>query len=268
MGLLVTNAGEKTLLEWALKSAGGALKLKLFKNNATISPTTVAGDLTEADFNGYSARTLARASWNAPSTNGDGKAEIRYSADQTYDFASAQSIYGYYLTDSSDVLIAVEKFTAVRNQVIGDQYVIQPGLTITTSGTGAVVTNVGELTLLDWAIRSTGENVVLRLFKTSVVPSATSVRTDFTESDFTSYTTRTLTRANWNAAATQGDGSAQIAYNADQDYTPGSDQTLWGYMYCKADGTLLWAEKYATVRNLVTSDPFTIQPRFSLVSEA
>jgi hypothetical protein len=268
MSLVVTNQGERVLLEWALKSAGGALKLKLFQNNVTLSPTTVAADLTEATFSGYTARTLARASWNAPSTNGDGKAEIRYSADQTYDFASNQSIWGYYLTDSSDVLLAAEKFAAVRNQISGDQYVVQLGLTLTTSGSGAVVTNVGELTLLDWMLRSTGENTVLRLFKSNTTPSATSVRTDFTESDFTNYTTRTLTRANWNAAATQGDGSAQLAYNADQEYTPGSDQALHGYMFCKADGTLLWAEKYATVRNLVTSDAFTIQPRFSLVSEA
>ena len=267
MSLLVTNQGEKTLLEWALKSAGGALKLKLFTNNAMPSPTTVAGDLTEATFSGYTARTLARASWSAPFTNGDGKAEIRYGTDQVYDFASNQSIYGYFLTDSSDVLLAVEKFAAVRNQIAGDQYVIQLGLTLTTSGSGAVVANAGELALLDWAIRGTGEATVLRLFKTAVTPTNTSVRTDFTESDFTTYTTRTLARANWNAAATQGDGSALLAYNADQSYTPGSDQSLWGYMFCKTDGTLLWAEKYATVRNLVTSDPFTIQPRFSLVSE-
>lgn len=267
MGLIVTNVGERTLLEWALKSSGGALKLKLFKNDATVSATTVAGDLTEADFIGYTARTLARASWNAPSTNADGKAEIRYGSDQTYDFGSSQSIYGYYLTDSSDVLLAVEKFSAVRNQVTGDQYVVQVGLTLSTSGSGAVVTNVGEQTLLDWAIRSTGENTVLRLFKSNTTPTATTVRTDFTESDFTDYTTRTLTRANWNAAATQGDGSAQVAYNADQNYTPGSDQSLWGYMFCKTDGTLLWAEKYSTVRNLVTGDQFTIQPRFSFISE-
>lgn len=267
MGLLVTNQGERTLLEWALKSAGGALKLKLFKNDAIVGPNTVAADLTEADFNGYTARTLARASWNAPATNGDGKAEIRYGIDQVYDFASAQSIFGYYLTDSSDVVLAVEKFGAVRNQIIGDQYVIQLGLTLTTSGSGAVVTNVGELTLLDWAIRGTGEATVLRLFKSNTAITATSVRTDFTESDFTNYTTRSIARANWNAAATQGDGSAQVAYNADQTYTPGSNQALWGYLFCKTDGTLLWGERYATVRNLVTNDPFTIQPRFSLVSE-
>jgi len=267
MGLVVTNVGELRLLEWALKSAGGTLKLKLFSNNATVSATTVAADLIEATFTGYTARTLARASWNAPVTNGAGKAEIRYGTDQVYDFASDQSIYGYYLTDSSDVLLAVEKFSAVRNQISGDQYVIQLGLTLTTSGSGAVVTNVGELTLLDWAIRGTGEATVLRLFKSATTPTATTVRTDFTESDFTSYTTRTLARANWNAAATQGDGSAQVAYNADQDYTPGSDQVLWGYLFCTTAGTLLWAEKYATVRNLVTSDAFTIQPRFSLVSE-
>jgi hypothetical protein len=268
MGLIVTNAGEKTLLEWAFKSSGGALKLKLFKNNATVSATTVAGDLTEADFSGYTARTLARATWNAPSTNTDGKAEIRYSEDQVYNFASSQSIYGYYLTDSSDVLLAVEKYSAVRNQVSGDEYTVQVGIVLSMlAGADVVVTNAGELTLLDWMIRSTGENTVLRLFKSNTTPSATSVRTDFTESDFTDYTTRTLTRANWNAAATQGDGSAQIAYNADQDYTPGLDQSLWGYMFCKTDGSLILAEKYATVRNLVTSDPFTIQPRVSLVSE-
>jgi hypothetical protein len=267
MPLVVTNAGEKTLLEWALKSAGGDMKLKLFVNNATLGPNTVAADLTEANFAGYTARTLTRASWLAPTTNVDGKAEIRYGADQQYDFASNQSIWGYFLTDSSDVLIAAEKFAAVRNQISGDQYIVQLGLTLTTSGSGAVVTNVGELTLLDWAIRGTGENTVLRLFKSNTAPSATTVRTDFTESDFTNYTTRTLTRANWNAAATQGDGSAQVAYNADQNYTPGSDQSLWGYMFCKTDGTLLWAERYATVRNLVTTDAFTIQPRFSFVSE-
>lgn len=267
MALFVTNAGERQLLEWAVKSTGGDTKLKIFINDASLTPAMLAAALTEATFTGYTARTLARASWLAALTNTDGKAQLNFGVDQTFNFGSDQSIYGHYWTDSTDVLIAVEKYSVARNQLSGDEFVIQPRLTFTTTGSNAIITDAGERLLLDWILRGTGANLTLRLFKTNVVPTATSVIASFTESDFVDYAAKTLTRANWNSASTNGSGHAEIAFSIDQQFDPGSTQDVWGYMLTH-DSTLVMAERYSAVRSIGIGDTFIVQPRLTLQSES
>ena len=270
---ILTNAGEKTLLEWAIKSAGGAMKLKIFTNDATISPTTVAGDLTEATFSGYTERSLDRASWGAATTVDD-KARMTYSVPQIYTFASDQDIWGHYITDASDNLLFVEKYDAARVQFSGDELTIVPKLIhngvnpdALTPTTGAWVTSAGELKLMEWIFRGTGENLVLRLFKAfpGGGPDYGSVLADFTESDFVGYTSKTLTRASWNTAATVS-GIAESSYNTEQSYTPGSDQDLWGWMLCTVGGELLVVQRYSAARSLVNGDEFILRPKFTLRS--
>lgn len=269
MALYVPNAGEIKALEWALKSAGTDMKLKIFQNDVALSPTMTAADLTEATFTGYTARTLTRATWGAAFTNGDGKAQINYGTDQVYTFASSQTIYGHYFTDDADNLIAVEKYSLARAQVSGNEFTIQPRLTFTTeSGLSGIVTNEGEKALLDWMFRGTGENLVLHLFKTNVTPTATSIVADFTESDFTGYVTKTLTRASWNVGSTDGAGKGLLEYSADQTYSPTTDQDLWGYYLVSATGgVLIAAENYGAARAVVNGDTLTIQPKVTLKSE-
>lgn len=269
MGLLVTNFGERLLLEWALKSAGGALTLRLFRNDATILPTMVAADLTEANFTGYSARTLARATYSAAATNTGGVAEMAYSEDLVYTFGSDQSIFGFYLTDASGNLVAVNKFGAVRNFVTGAEYIIRPRFTFTSLGSAAaVVTDAGERILLDWILRGTGGALTLRLFKNNLASfTSATVVADLTQADFSGYAGRSLARASWNAAATDGAGVGQIEYNTDPAWTPASNQGVYGYYVTDASNNIIWGQKFSSMQNLESPETFTMPVTFGLRSE-
>lgn len=103
------------------------------------------------------------------------------------------------------------------------------------------VTNSGELLLLMWAIKSTStpENLTLKLFRTDVTPSDTSVAGDFTEANFTNYTAKTLSRSGWSDPSTVA-GKASITYSSAQSWTCGSTgNTVYGYYVVGAtSGTL------------------------------
>lgn len=112
MTLLVPNNGEGDALSYFVnKSAPENLVLKLFSNDYTPVEGSVVGDFTEATFTGYSAKTLAGASWTvvegAPS-------EASY-AEQSFTSSAGsqnQNIYGYYLVRATSGRIAyAERFT-------------------------------------------------------------------------------------------------------------------------------------------------------------
>ncbi|WP_254510427.1 hypothetical protein [Anatilimnocola floriformis] len=115
--LIVCNEGELVITGWALRdtSVTDDIKLKLFKNNVTPSATSTVATFTQADFTGYSAKSLARASWTAPSTV-SGKAYLSY-ADQTWtNGGSSQTVYGYYVTTADDAtLLWAERFDTPRS---------------------------------------------------------------------------------------------------------------------------------------------------------
>lgn len=129
--------------------------------------------------------------------------------------------------------------------------------------------NSGELKLLDWMLKETSvsTNLLLKLYKNDVTPSASSVAGDFTEADFTGYAVKTLGRAGWSAASTVS-GKAETSRSA-ESYTAGSSQTIYGYYVVSgADGSLLWAEKFNSARQLSSSDVLSVTPRFTLNSES
>ena len=128
-----------------------------------------------------------------------------------------------------------------------------------------VAANVGERFLLDAMLAA--QNTHLHLYKTDVTPTASSTVASFTEADFTGYSVKTLTGANWNDATTVS-GKATATY-ADQSWTnSGSSQTVYGYFITDdTDDTLLWAEKFDSARVLGTSDVVNITPMITLNSE-
>jgi hypothetical protein len=114
-----------------LRDTGENTVLHLYKNNVTPSATSVIGSFTEAAFTGYSAKTLTRGSWDAASTNVDGKAETAY-ANQTWTVTTANSetIYGYYVTSATGgALLFAESFTTPRVLVDRDTLTIPPKFT-------------------------------------------------------------------------------------------------------------------------------------------
>lgn len=134
MTLLVPNDGESNLLGRALgkESQEASLTLKLYKSTNTPSETDTAATYTEADFTGYSAKTLANASWTitpgAPTDAAYAQQTFTSTADQ-----SSQDVYGYYVigTTSTEIYWA-ELFTdgpyAIANN--GDSIAVTPHITL------------------------------------------------------------------------------------------------------------------------------------------
>lgn len=135
MALVVCNAGELKLLDWAIKdtSTPENLTLKLYKNDYTPVAASVAGDFTEADFTSYAAKTLTRSSWVAASTNGSGKAASSYAAQSWVCGSTGNTVYGYFVVGAtSGTLIWAEKFATARTLANGDTLNVTPSLTLSS----------------------------------------------------------------------------------------------------------------------------------------
>lgn len=104
MTLVVVDQGEEAFLALIL---GANYTLHLFQNNVTDGLTAgqvealTEADFTEADFTGYASAPLTGGSWSIapgdPCAGTYAAQNFTSSADQT-----AQTLYGYYLTRTSD----------------------------------------------------------------------------------------------------------------------------------------------------------------------
>jgi hypothetical protein len=134
MALWIPNQGEEILLDIILATG---MTLKLYKNDVTAGLTTsqkealTEASFTEANFTGYSAKTLTGGSWVTtqaePSTGVYAQQTFTSSANQT-----AQSIYGYYVTRTSDgKLLWFERFAGpVSISLINDAISVTPTITL------------------------------------------------------------------------------------------------------------------------------------------
>jgi hypothetical protein len=109
MALQITTAGKEVVLKYLTGnvSATETLKLKLFTNNYTPTPSSIAIDFTEANGGGYAEKLLTASAWTF--SNG-----IATCPAQLWTFTgSVGNVYGYYLIrqTSADV-IAAERFTS------------------------------------------------------------------------------------------------------------------------------------------------------------
>jgi hypothetical protein len=89
-------------------------RLRLFKNNATISTTSVVGDFTESTFPGYAAKlgglgfSSSAAAIDASGNASQNTGVINWTRATG---AGSESLYGYYLVDNaSGGLLWAEKF--------------------------------------------------------------------------------------------------------------------------------------------------------------
>lgn len=100
-------------------------KIRLFKNNFTVSDTAALADFTEADFDGYGAINVADGStWTGPIIDPDGN--LKSVSPTNYTFiendpeTTPNTVYGYYITDSTGVLlIAAQNFPAPLDFTLG-----------------------------------------------------------------------------------------------------------------------------------------------------
>lgn len=131
MAGVVCDGGEVILLKTIFgQLAPQNWTLKLYKNNYTPVGTSTAANFTEADFSGYSAKTLTYSSWTTASSVSN-VAKTTY-ADQTWTSGSTQTVYGYYVVDASGNLIFAELFSPQADLVASTPLVVSPSFTLET----------------------------------------------------------------------------------------------------------------------------------------
>jgi len=100
MALVVPDVGEVCSLDmWLSDASPEAQTLKLYSSDTTPAESDTAGTYTEATIAGYSAKSLARATWNAASTS-VGTTSKTYPA-QTFNFSGTGTVVGYYVIKAS-----------------------------------------------------------------------------------------------------------------------------------------------------------------------
>lgn len=78
------------------------LTLRLFSNNFTPSNTDAVGAYTECADGSYAGIVLAGGTWVITTISGGKQAAY---PSQTFTFAGANNLYGWYLTDSGNTLV-------------------------------------------------------------------------------------------------------------------------------------------------------------------
>lgn len=134
------------------------------------------------------------------------------------------------------------------------------------------VPTVGENLMLGWAISSTSvpEDLTLHLYQNDYTPVDGSVDTDFSEANFTNYTSKSLTRSGWNAVAQNSNAKAEIQYGTVQSWTCGATgNTIYGYYITgSTSGTLIWAERFGSAQVLVENEDLDLTIKLTLNSES
>lgn len=112
MSLVVPDVrGEILLLQYivGLVNAGNPV-LHLYSNNVTPNDSTVIGDLTElSGATGYAPITLVSSNWTTTQVAGVTTAVF---SEQTFEFSTDATSYGYYVTTTGNQLLWLERFSA------------------------------------------------------------------------------------------------------------------------------------------------------------
>lgn len=136
MPLVVPDEGELELLKKMLKvalSTDETYILKLYRTDVTPAAATSKTSFTEANFTGYAARTLLRATWSAGVTNGSSAAESSYgSTPQSWTCGTTgNTIYGYWVEGATSTKVLwAERFSTSRVLASGDVLNITPKFTL------------------------------------------------------------------------------------------------------------------------------------------
>lgn len=110
MALVVPDEGEVKLLEYIVnKTAPSNLVLHLYVDDVDLSLEEFnSGSFSESTAAGYSAANLSGANWNVGTT--DGISAAVYNTSVAFSFTEGDSVYGYYVTNSSNEILWAERF--------------------------------------------------------------------------------------------------------------------------------------------------------------
>lgn len=130
------DEGEIQLLQKMLKvalSTDESYILKLYRVDFTPISTTAKVSFTEANFTGYAARTLTRATWSGAITNASSAGEASYgTTPQSWTCGTTgNTIYGYWVEGATSTKVLwAERFTTSRVLANGDILNITPKFTL------------------------------------------------------------------------------------------------------------------------------------------
>jgi len=113
---------------------------------------------------------------------------------------------------------------------------------------------------------SGGNNLTLKLFATDVTPADTNTAGSFTEANGGGYSAKTLNNGSWTVNAANDPSDAVYAEQTFTFTGPlTTNGTIYGYYVVDADGTLIWAEKFAaTFTPANDGDQLKLTPKFQL----
>ncbi len=108
MALVVPDVSEIILLQYLLNMVAATHPvLHLYTNNITPAEASILGDLTQSTEAGYNPITLPGTSWTT--TQSVGVTTGVYS-EQTFNYTTGVTVYGYYVTNTSNQLLWLERF--------------------------------------------------------------------------------------------------------------------------------------------------------------
>lgn len=107
MAGVAPQEGELLMLKYILNvTAASDHILRLYKNDITPDDNSVYADFTEVTEAGYVPKTLVGANWTFTQGGGD---TIAIYSEETFTFSTSADVYGFYITNGTDVLWA-ERF--------------------------------------------------------------------------------------------------------------------------------------------------------------
>lgn len=128
-----------------------------------------------------------------------------------------------------------------------------------------IVPNIGELDCVD-VLRSAwnGEACQLHLFQNDYTPDDDTDVGDLTEADFDDYASQDCN--DWSSPITDIAGKAFTIEQVHQwvlSSPPSTGNTIYGYYFTRADGTLVFAERFTSSAPMTSSgDQITLTPTF------
>jgi len=131
MGLLVPSIGERTIGQYFTNFVAPTdVKYHLYTNNHNPAAGDTVLSYTECTDVNYAAVTLTGANWVWATAGGVTTGTY---AQQTFNFAAGNSIFGYYVTDNANVtLLWAEAFGGgpIVYGTLGGQLLLTPSITV------------------------------------------------------------------------------------------------------------------------------------------
>ena len=126
MSLVVPNASKIAFMFRLADSSNPTVPttLKLFQNNYTPVAGSVIGDLTEATFSGYTAKTLTGLSVSGSLDSGNRAFATWTAVSWTKSGATGNNVYGYYVISAAGALLYLERFDGAPINMMTDGNVL------------------------------------------------------------------------------------------------------------------------------------------------